>query len=321
VDNGALGLAEAIGEILARLIRIVGKNPKPSPSRAIRARSARYICRAPMCGARRIGPSPRANDQVSFQFFDIARRYRDRLAEWHVAMAATAADRYRICGRASSFLYRWRQISPKRCFTPWLPALFDKQSGLKPRSLSGQIPLIYELRKERACRLRGFMDKITGVAGPISASRQCPKLAILCYSRRHPMASPNSDENLSASFLEMLPVSGVSRKGALMIRPFIAGLLVFLSASSNALAQSCTGNPVAVQILGSGAPGFVKDRANTSYVLWIGPQAKILVDAGGGAYVRFGQAQAKFSDLSMILVSHLHPDHAADFPGSCGRAA
>ena len=106
-----------------------------------------------------------------------------------------------------------------------------------------------------------------------------------------------------------------------MIRPFIAGLLVFLSASSNALAQSCTGNPVAVQILGSGAPGFVKDRANTSYVLWIGPQAKILVDAGGGAYVRFGQAQAKFSDLSMILVSHLHPDHAADFPGSCGRAA
>jgi ribonuclease BN (tRNA processing enzyme) len=66
---------------------------------------------------------------------------------------------------------------------------------------------------------------------------------------------------------------------------------------------------VAVQILGSGAPGFVKDRANTSYVLWIGNQAKILVDAGGGAYARFGQSQAKFGDLSMILVSHLHPDH------------
>jgi ribonuclease BN (tRNA processing enzyme) len=100
-----------------------------------------------------------------------------------------------------------------------------------------------------------------------------------------------------------------------MIRLLIAGLLVVLAASSNALAQSCTGNPVAVQILGSGAPGFVKDRANTSYVLWIGPQAKILVDAGGGAYVRFGQSQAKFSDLSMILVSHLHPDHVADLPG------
>jgi ribonuclease BN (tRNA processing enzyme) len=94
----------------------------------------------------------------------------------------------------------------------------------------------------------------------------------------------------------------------------IAGLAVALIASSGALAQSCVGDPVAVQVLGSGAPGFVKDRANTSYLLWVGNQAKILVDAGGGAYVRFGQAQAKFSDLSMILVSHLHPDHSSDLP-------
>src|SRR5882762_10853393 len=100
-----------------------------------------------------------------------------------------------------------------------------------------------------------------------------------------------------------------------MIRSLIAGLLASVAASSTALAQSCTGNPVAVQILGSGAPGFVKGKANTSYLLWIGPQAKILVDAGGGSYVRFGQAQPKFSDLSMILVSHLHPDHSSDLPG------
>ena len=100
-----------------------------------------------------------------------------------------------------------------------------------------------------------------------------------------------------------------------MLRSMIAGVAVTLMASSGALAQSCTGNPVAVQVLGSGAPGFVKDRANTSYLLWVGNQAKILVDAGGGAYVRFGQAQAKFPDLSMILVSHLHPDHSSDLPG------
>jgi len=100
-----------------------------------------------------------------------------------------------------------------------------------------------------------------------------------------------------------------------MFRSLIAGVAVALVASSGALAQSCTGNPVAVQVLGSGAPGFVKDRANTSYLVWVGNQAKILVDAGGGAYVRFGQAQAKFSDLSMILVSHLHPDHSSDLPG------
>jgi hypothetical protein len=93
-----------------------------------------------------------------------------------------------------------------------------------------------------------------------------------------------------------------------MFRSLIVGLAVAMMAASDALAQSCAGNPVAVQVLGSGAPGFVRDRANTSYLLWIGNQAKILVDAGGGAYVRFGQVQAKFSDLAMILVSHLHPD-------------
>lgn len=100
-----------------------------------------------------------------------------------------------------------------------------------------------------------------------------------------------------------------------MLRALIVGLAVTLMEYSGALAQGCMGNPVAVQLLGSGAPGFVKDRANTSYLLWIGNQAKIIVDAGGGAYVRFGQAQAKFSDLSMILVSHLHPDHSSDLPG------
>jgi ribonuclease BN (tRNA processing enzyme) len=100
-----------------------------------------------------------------------------------------------------------------------------------------------------------------------------------------------------------------------MNRAIIAGLLASLAASSGALAQSCAGNPVAVQVLGSSGPGFVKDRSNTSYLLWVNGQARILVDAGGGAYVRYGQAGAKFTDLSMILVSHLHPDHSSDLPG------
>src|SRR5260370_33786478 len=76
---------------------------------------------------------------------------------------------------------------------------------------------------------------------------------------------------------------GLGTGDALMVRSFLASLLILLGISSAAFAQSCVGSPVAVQILGSGAPGFVKDRANTSYLLWIGPQAKILIDAGGGA--------------------------------------
>jgi ribonuclease BN (tRNA processing enzyme) len=57
-----------------------------------------------------------------------------------------------------------------------------------------------------------------------------------------------------------------------------------------------------------------RDRASTSYLLWIDAQAKILVDMGGGAFLRFGQAQAKLSDLSLVAISHLHPDHVSDLP-------
>ena len=99
-----------------------------------------------------------------------------------------------------------------------------------------------------------------------------------------------------------------------MIRSFAVGMLALIAGSSSAFAQSCTGNPVAVQILGSGAPGYVKDRANTSYLLWIGNQAKILMDTGGGTYGRLTQSGAKFSDISMVLISHLHPDHVSDLP-------
>jgi ribonuclease BN (tRNA processing enzyme) len=55
-------------------------------------------------------------------------------------------------------------------------------------------------------------------------------------------------------------------------------------------------------------------RHYTSYLLWIGAQARILVDTGGGAFLRFDQAQAKLSDLSLVAISHLHPDHVSDLP-------
>jgi len=99
-----------------------------------------------------------------------------------------------------------------------------------------------------------------------------------------------------------------------MIQFAIVSMLVLVLIPSNASAQSCVGNPVAVQILGSGGPRVNPDRASSSYLLWIGTQAKILVDMGGGGFLRFGQAQAKLSDLSLVAISHLHPDHVSDLP-------
>ena len=99
-----------------------------------------------------------------------------------------------------------------------------------------------------------------------------------------------------------------------MNRSGIVCLLALLTIPSNASAQSCEANPVAVQILGSGGPPINRDRASTSYLLWIGAQARMLVDMGGGTFLRFGQAQAKLSDLSLVAISHLHPDHVSDLP-------
>jgi len=99
-----------------------------------------------------------------------------------------------------------------------------------------------------------------------------------------------------------------------VIRFVIVGLLAMFSLPSSVLAQSCSANPVSVQILGSGGPRVNPDRASASYLLWIGTQARILVDMGGGAFLRFGQTQAKLSDLLLVAISHLHPDHVSDLP-------
>jgi ribonuclease BN (tRNA processing enzyme) len=108
-----------------------------------------------------------------------------------------------------------------------------------------------------------------------------------------------------------------ARKGTndmLMLRSAIASLLAVLAMSSSAYAQSCTGSPVSVQILGSNGPGFNRDRVSAGYLLWTGSQAKMIVDMGGGTYARYTQTGAKFNDLSIMAISHFHPDHTSDLP-------
>jgi ribonuclease BN (tRNA processing enzyme) len=97
-----------------------------------------------------------------------------------------------------------------------------------------------------------------------------------------------------------------------MLRPVLISLLALLSIASNASAQTCAGSPVAVQILGSGGPAINAERASAGYLLWVGAQAKLLFDIGGGTYIRFGQSRAKLADLAMVGISHLHPDHTSD---------
>jgi ribonuclease BN (tRNA processing enzyme) len=97
-------------------------------------------------------------------------------------------------------------------------------------------------------------------------------------------------------------------------RRFIMCGVFVLAVPSGVSAQSCAAGPLTVQILGSGGPASNPERASASYLLWASGQAKMLVDMGGGAYLRFGQSRAKTSDLALVAISHLHPDHVSDLP-------
>ncbi len=70
---------------------------------------------------------------------------------------------------------------------------------------------------------------------------------------------------------------------------------------------------ISVQILGSGGPEG-GERASASYLIKQDGKALVLVDFGGGAFLRFGQAKADIKDLRLILLTHLHIDHVVELP-------
>jgi len=88
------------------------------------------------------------------------------------------------------------------------------------------------------------------------------------------------------------------------------------------LGQACADSPpacppehgVAIQVLGSGGPIADDARASSSYLVWVDSKARVMIDVGGGSFLRFGEAVATFTDLDFIGLSHFHTDHSADFP-------
>ena len=76
----------------------------------------------------------------------------------------------------------------------------------------------------------------------------------------------------------------------------------------------CETTGVVLQVLGSGGPEMQTKRASSSYLVWVDGKARVLVDAGGGSALRFGESGAQMTDLDVILFTHLHADHSADLP-------
>src|SRR5271168_3731023 len=90
--------------------------------------------------------------------------------------------------------------------------------------------------------------------------------------------------------------------------------LLSVCAAWPARAQSCGATGLAVQVLGSGGPETQDKRASTSYLIWEKGSARVIVDAGGGSALRFGESGAQMSTVDVFLFSHFHVDHSSDFP-------
>ncbi len=94
---------------------------------------------------------------------------------------------------------------------------------------------------------------------------------------------------------------------------FVLVLPLFIF-SHSLFANVCPSDGAWLQVLGSGGPEVQDQRASSSYLVWLNGKAKVLIDAGGGSALRFGQAKANVKTLDVVLFSHLHIDHSADFP-------
>ena len=83
---------------------------------------------------------------------------------------------------------------------------------------------------------------------------------------------------------------------------------------SHAVASSCHGQGLWLQVLGSGGPEINDGRASSGYLVWQDGHARILVDMGSGSLSRFEQSHASLNDLDVVLLTHLHADHSNDLP-------
>lgn len=65
-------------------------------------------------------------------------------------------------------------------------------------------------------------------------------------------------------------------------------------------------------LLGTGTPTPRLERASSSYLLEVGDDL-VLFDCGPGSYLRYLQTGRSLTDLTHVVLSHLHYDHCSDF--------
>jgi ribonuclease BN (tRNA processing enzyme) len=96
----------------------------------------------------------------------------------------------------------------------------------------------------------------------------------------------------------------------------LAWMSAAYSPLGSAVSAAPAGGPAGTEllVLGSGGPAAL-GRASSSYMLVLDGTPRVLIDAGPGSFARAGEAQVSLDDLNVVLLTHLHVDHAAELPG------
>ena len=98
------------------------------------------------------------------------------------------------------------------------------------------------------------------------------------------------------------------------LRTCLLTLCAALAATSAAQdVPYCGDEGVWLQILGSGGVELTDQRSPPSYLVWINENARLMVNVGSAAALRFDEAGAAFADLDAMVFTQLTPRATADF--------
>jgi ribonuclease BN (tRNA processing enzyme) len=96
---------------------------------------------------------------------------------------------------------------------------------------------------------------------------------------------------------------------------FMTGFFLAAFWAGLGLASAAQASPaLELLVLGSGGPGAA-GRASSAYLLLLDGKPRILVDAGPGSFARLGESGESLADTDIVLLTHLHIDHAGELPG------